>query len=231
MSAQQSVSSEKSEHTNENQVVSRDRVTNHGEVYTNAREVNAILDLVKPETERIDSRFLEPACGHGNFLIEVLSRKLIVVEDRYKKSQSEYECYSIIAVSSIYGIDILEDNVIACRKRLLNKFLENYKKIYKKQINDECIRAVEFILFKNIVWGDALTFQTVSNPPKPIVFAEWSPATNGFIKRRDFSFEGLLIHAEIEALPLFSDMGDGVFIPTPLKDYPLTSYFGVANER
>ena len=215
----------------DNQVVSRERVTNHGEVYTNSREVNAMLDLVKQETERIDSRFLEPACGHGNFLIEVLSRKLKVVEDRYKKSQTEFECYSIIAVSSLYGIDILEDNVIDCRRRLLNKFKETYEKIYKKQINEECIKAVEFILYKNIVLGDALTFQTVSNPPKPIVFSEWSPATNGFIKRRDYSFEGLLIHAEIESLPLFSDMGDGVFIPTPVRDHPLTSYFGVANER
>ena len=215
----------------DNQVVSRERVTNHGEVYTNSREVNAMLDLVKQETERIDSRFLEPACGHGNFLIEVLSRKIKVVEDRYKKSQTEFECYSIIAVSSLYGIDILEDNVIDCRRRLLNKFKETYEKIYKKQINEECIKAVEFILYKNIVLGDALTFQTVSNPPKPIVFSEWSPATNGFIKRRDYSFEGLLIHAEIESLPLFSDMGDGVFIPTPVRDHPLTSYFGVANER
>lgn len=215
----------------EKQVVSRERVANHGEVYTNTREVNAMLDLVKQETERIDSRFLEPACGHGNFLIEVLSRKLKVVEDRYKKSQTEFECYSIIAVSSLYGIDILEDNVLFCRKRLFDKFNAVYKKIYKNEIKNECINTIEFILSKNIAWGDALTFQTASNPPRPIIFSEWSPATKGFIKRRDYSFEGLLIHAEIESLPLFSDMGDGVFIPRPVKDCPLTSYFGVVNER
>ncbi|AWW50569.1 SAM-dependent DNA methyltransferase [Polynucleobacter paneuropaeus] len=215
----------------DSQVVSRNRVTNHGEVYTNPREVNAMLDLVKHETERIDSRFLESACGHGNFLIEILTRKLATVESRYKKSQTEFECYSIIAVSSLYGIDILEDNVVDCRKRLLNKFIEFYDKSYKSNKREECINSIEFILSKNIVWGDALTFQTASNPPKPIVFSEWSPATEGFVKRRDYSFEGLLIHAEIESLPLFSDMGDGVFIPTPVKDYPLTSYFGVTNER
>lgn len=212
------------------QVVSKQRVSEHGEVYTAKREVVAILDLVKHETERVDSRFLEPACGHGNFLVEVLTRKLKVVEDRYKKSQTEFEYYSIIAISSLYGIDILEDNVLYCRKRLLDRFNEVYLEIYKNNIKAECIESIKYILSKNIVWGDALTFQTASNPQKPIVFSEWSPATEGFIKRRDYSFEGLLIHAEIESLPLFSDMGDGVFIPSPVKDYSLTSYFRVANE-
>ena len=214
----------------DNQVVSRDRVTNHGEVYTNQREVNDMLDLVKHETDRIDSRFLEPACGHGNFLIEVLTRKLRVVESRYKKSQTEFECYSIVAVASLYGIDILEDNVIDCRIRLLKKFKEVYVSLYKDKSKTDCIRAIEYVLSKNIVWGDALTFQTATTPPKPIIFSEWSPVTEGLIKRRDYSFEGLLIHAEIESLPLFSDMGDGVYIPTPIKDYPLTGYLGVVNE-
>lgn len=91
------------------QVNSKDRVTNHGEVFTNKREVNAMLDLLKQETERIDSRFLEPACGTGNFLVEILERKLKVVETRYKKSQLEYERNAITAISSIYGVDIFED--------------------------------------------------------------------------------------------------------------------------
>jgi len=103
----------------EKQVVSKKRVADHGEVFTAKREVNAMLDLVKQETERIESRFLEPACGKGNFLAEVLDRKLRVVKARYSKSQLEYERYSVIAVSSIYGIDILEDNVVECRMRLL----------------------------------------------------------------------------------------------------------------
>lgn len=212
------------------QVVSKQRVSDHGEVYTANREVVEILDLVKHETERVDSRFLEPACGHGNFLIEVLNRKLKIVENRYKKSQTEFEYYSIIAISSLYGIDILEDNILVCRKRLLDKFNDVYIKNYKDKIKSECLESIKFILSKNIVWGDALTFQTASHPPKPIIFSEWSPATEGFIKRRDYSFEGLLIHAEIESLPLFSDMGHGVFIPSPVKEYSLTSYFKVANE-
>lgn len=102
------------------QVRSKKRVTDHGEVFTNDREVNAMLDLVKHETERIDARFLEPACGNGNFLAEVLRRKLNVVEQRYSKSQIEWERYAVIAVSSIYGVDILEDNAQECRERLFN---------------------------------------------------------------------------------------------------------------
>ena len=100
-------------------IKSKKRVADHGEVFTNNREVNAMLDLVKHETERIDSRFLEPACGNGNFLAEVLSRKLKVVNRRYGKNQMEWERYAILAVSSIYGVDILEDNATECRERLL----------------------------------------------------------------------------------------------------------------
>ena len=106
----------------ESQVVSKKRVADHGEVLTGKREVNAMLDLVKQETERIDSRFLEPACGNGNFLTVILERKLVVVEKRYGKSQLDFERYAVLAVSSIYGIDILEDNVRQCRERLYDIF-------------------------------------------------------------------------------------------------------------
>ena len=104
------------------QVKSKKRVADHGEVFTSEREVNAMLDLVKQETERIDSRFLEPACGTGNFLVEILNRKLKIVTDRYKKSQIEFERNAIIAISSIYGVDILQDNAIECRDRLFEIF-------------------------------------------------------------------------------------------------------------
>src|ERR1039457_3331921 len=99
----------------ESQVISKQRVSDHGEVLTGKREVVAMLDLVKSETERIDSKFLEPACGTGNFLAEILERKLRVVQRRYRRSQFDYERYAVLALSSIYGIDILEDNVLACR--------------------------------------------------------------------------------------------------------------------
>ena len=107
---------------NDIQVKSKKRVADHGEVFTSEREVNAMLDLVKNETERIDSRFLEPACGNGNFLAEILNRKLNVVDLRYIKNQKEWEKYAIIGITSIYGVDIMEDNTIECRARLLKIF-------------------------------------------------------------------------------------------------------------
>src|SRR5436190_23895633 len=112
----------------EKPLTSKERVTEYAEVFTSNREVNAMLDLVKQETERIDSRFLEPACGHGNFLAEILRRKLDVVQSRYRKSPAEYERYTLLAVSSIYGIDLLEDNVRECRKRLFGIVEARFKR-------------------------------------------------------------------------------------------------------
>jgi hypothetical protein len=208
----------------EKQVISKERVTDHGEVYTDKREVNVMLDLVKQETERIESRFLEPACGDGNFLMEVFGRKLSVVESRYGKNQLDYERNSVLAASSIYGIDILEDNILKCRNRLYNVFEENYIRIFKEAAKDECKKTVKYILERNVIWGDALTLKTVGQDPKLIVFSEWSLFNGSMFKRRDFTFHELLDHAAIGELPLFSDLGDDVFIPSPEKEYPLTHF-------
>lgn len=220
--------------TEDKHIVSRQRVADHGEVLTGKREVNAMLDLVKPETERIDSRFLEPACGNGNFLYVILERKLAVVEKRYGKSQLDFERYAVLAVSSIYGIDILEDNVLDCRNRLYELFDAMYSRLFKKAARDKCREAVRFILDRNIIWGDALTLKTVGEKPAYIVFAEWSPVNGSMLKRRDFTFHGLLEHERMKELPLFSDLGEDVFIPTPEKEYPPVHFLdlgGTANER
>lgn len=209
----------------EKQVVSKKRVADHGEVYTSRREVNAMLDLVKDETERIESRFLEPACGTGNFLTEILERKLRVVESRYRKSQLEYERYAILAVSSIYGIDILEDNVMECRRRLFDIFDRHYSSLFREQ----CLDAVKYILDRNIIWGDALSLKTVGENQQPIVFSEWSPVNGSMIKRRDFKFEHLISCALFEGVNLFSDLGETVFIPEPVKEYPLTHFLRLAD--
>ena len=209
---------------NQQQVVSRKRVTDHGEVFTAQREVNAMLDLVKQETERIDSRFLEPACGTGNFLAEVLERKLQVVQTRYHNCQLEYERYAVSAVSSIYGIDILEDNVIECRNRLFNIFSKQYDGLYKKAVKENCKSSIKYILDNNIICGDALTLKTVGDNPQPIIFPEWSPVNGSMIKRRDFTFHGLLEHEHIKGLPLFSDLGEDVFIPEPVAEHPLIHF-------
>jgi hypothetical protein len=210
-------------------VVSRQRVTDHGEVYTSKREVNAMLDLVSQEAERIDSRFLEPACGSGNFLSEILIRKLAIVKSRYRKSQLDFERYSIIAISSLYGIDILEDNVKTCRERLLDIFEQEYRSLYEEDCKDDCIRSAKFILECNIIWGDALTLMTVGSKAKPIVFSEWAAVEASMIKRRDFSFKNLIAHESARDLPLFSDLGEDVFIPTPLKEYPVVHFLRLAD--
>ena len=208
---------------NDNQVKSRQRVTNHGEVFTAQREVNAMLDLVKQETERIDSRFLEPACGTGNFLVEILKRKLTVVEQRYAKNQIEYERYAILALSSIYGVDILQDNVQICRDRLMGIFTRYYQKNYK-ELKSDFLRSAEFILSKNILWGDALDLRTPDESADPIVFSEWSAVNGSMIKRRDYTMHNLLQSQPLEGLNLFSDLGDKAFIPTPIGDFPLTHF-------
>jgi len=211
------------------QIVSKKRVADHGEVLTGKREVNAMLDLVKQETERIDSRFLEPACGTGNFLTEILERKLRVAEERYGKNQLEYERYAVLAVSSIYGIDILEDNVRQCRQRLFGIFDLNYLRLFKNKTRDTCRETVRYILERNIIHGDALSLKTVSDNSQPIVFSEWSLVNGSMIKRRDFTFRELLQYESTKELPLFSDLGEDVFIPTPKKEYPLTHFLEVAD--
>lgn len=211
----------------EEQVVSKRRVADHGEVLTGKREVNAMLDLVKKETDRIESRFLEPACGTGNFLTEILERKLAVVERRYGKSQLDFERYAILAVSSIYGIDILEDNVRDCRVRLFGIFDSAYSRLFKGNAKDKCREAVRFILERNIIWGDALELKTCDVLQRSIVFSEWSPVNGSMLKRRDFMLSYLL--KKPRQASLFSDQGDVADINEPVKEYPPVHFMEIAH--
>ena len=178
------------------QTKSKERVREHGEVFTAEREVKAMCDLVKDETERIDSRFLEPACGDGNFLAEILTRKLEVVKRKYKKSTLDYEKNAVLAISSVYGVDIMQDNVLACRERLFKIWDKEYKAVCKKDCNDQTREAVKFILSKNIVCGNALTLKCVdengNETDEPIVFSEWAFITGFQMQRQDYTFAHLL---------------------------------------
>jgi hypothetical protein len=198
------------------QVKSKKRVADHGEVFTNEREVNAMLDLVKDETERIDSRFLEPACGNGNFLAEVLRRKLNVVKGRYGKSQMEFERYAIIAVSSIYGVDILNDNAQECRERLYQIFDEYYTALFQEKCKEECRRSVKFLLERNILWGDALDF-TNPETKDPIIFSEWTPINGSLIKRKDFVYQ-FLVEGSLQ-LTLFDERDRPQNFDKEIKDF------------
>ena len=213
----------------QNLIKSRERVSQHGEVFTAQREVNAMLDLVNPETERIESRFLEPACGNGNFLAEILHRKLKVLSSRFSRSRIDYEFNAIIAVGSIYGIEIQIDNVEECRARLFEIFNEEYLRLFKNSASSEFLQAINFIIDTNILWGDALTLKTPDGS-EPITFAEWSAVSAGNIKRRDFTLDNLLQNQPIDEPNLFSDLGDEAFIPTPIREYPITHYLKISQE-
>lgn len=205
------------------QIKSRNRVTEHGEVFTSEREVNSMLDLVYNETQNIESRFLEPACGDGNFLIKILERKLSVVERKYKKSQSDFEKWSFIAISSLYGIDLLEDNIIDCRNRLYNNFKDAYERLYKKKIKYDVLHAIKYVLDHNILIGDALTMKV--DDDNYIVFPEWSFVKGNNIRRRDYIYKELI--REENSKEIISVENQTAFIPEPIKEYPLINYLKV----
>ena len=213
------------------QVKSKQRVADHGEVFTAEREVKAMCDLVKQETERIDSRFLEPACGEGAFLTEILRRKLEVVTRKYKKSAYDWERYSLLALGSLYGVDIQFDNVIICRDILFDIWNKEYKSACKKDANDETRTSAKFILERNIVCGNALNLLCVDENGEdlniPIVFSEWSfPFNDARMQRKDYTMAELLSASEdTEKIKdegyfnsLFSNES-GEVEPTLLKQY------------
>lgn len=211
------------------QVKSKQRVTDHGEVFTAEREVNAMLDLVKQETERIESRFLEPACGTGNFLIEILRRKLAVVAERYSKSPHEFEKYSILALTSIYGVELLQDNVTECKQRLFQVWEQNYLTHCSSIATQATREAAQYILERNILCGDALTLK--NSEGKPIIFSEWSLVTGDLIKRRDFRLDEML-EGHKQEVTLFMHDWDydeeiHAYIPKPIKEFPPIEYWGV----
>lgn len=186
----------------EDQVKSKQRVADHGEVFTAEREVNAMLDLVKQETERVDSRFLEPACGDGNFVAEILRRKLeaakkrAIPPKRKRPLPAEYERQAVIAIASIYGVDILMDNVLTCRQRLFEIWDKEYQSVCKKEVHEDCREAVRFIISRNIVCGNALSLKTVDaeghDTDEPIVFSEWTFIMGDKLQRKDYRFDKLL---------------------------------------
>lgn len=180
------------------QIKSKERVAQRGEVFTAEREVNAMLDLVANECLRPDSRFLEPACGDGNFLSAILQRKLSELKRKYKKSPRDYEKLSIVAIGSLYGVDIMNDNVEACRQRLFSIWDEEYTAHCKSDASDEARQAARFIISRNIINGNALTLMCVdahgNDTKAPIVFSEWTLISNNQMQRSDYTMADLLLH-------------------------------------
>ena len=209
--------------TKENQTKSKRRVRDHGEVFTAEREVNAMLDLVKNEAERIESRFLEPACGTGNFLIKILERKLSVVDAVYGRTQYEWETHAFLAVSSIYGVELLPDNAAECRSRLYEYLKTRYERFKNK--SQRFLESVEFLLEKNIVCGDALTLLAASG--EPIVFSEWSFVSGSKVQRRDFTMNSLLGGGEKGNTLL--DLAPEEKLPKEVGKFPAVHYLEIKN--
>jgi hypothetical protein len=211
-------------------IKSKARVADHGEVFTPPQLVEAMLDLVKDETERIDSRFLEPACGSGNFLVPVLQRKLAAVERKFGKSDFERRQYALLGLMCIYGIELLADNIAECRANMLD--------IFSTHLNlgesDELRRAAAYVLSQNLVHGDALRMCTSDG--RPITFAEWGYLGRGKFQRRDFCYKNLTGSSKFmqkssrdETGSWMSELGkDAIF--TPEKTYPPTTVSELAKE-
>lgn len=223
------------------QIKSRERVVDHGEVFTNEREVNAMLDMVEGECERIDSRSWSRPCGDGNFLAEVLRRKLEVVKRRYGSSSIDYERHAFVAVSSLYGVDLLSDNAAACRKRLFEQFIGEYAKVAKGRVNAAFLDTIRTVIDMNILCGNALSMRLVDesqeDTDEPIIFSEWSLAMGDRVKRRDFRLDELL-EGQRQQMSLFGSSGSPAseweydesvkaYIPLPIREYPLTSIYQI----
>ena len=198
-----------------NLIKSKKRVADHGEVFTPPWLVEKMLDLVKGETERIDARFLEPACGSGNFLVPVLQRKLAAVEAKLGKSAFEKRHYALLALMCCYGVEMLPDNIAECRANMLEVFAE-YLNLTDDA--DETYRAASFVLSLNLVHGDAMTMRDMNGAPISVV--EWAYLGKGKFQRRDFRLDVLTGAASFSAEDsLFSQLGrHEIFTPTQV--YP-----------
>lgn len=195
-------------------VKSKQRIADHGEVFTPAWLVEAMLDLVKDETGRIDSRFLEPACGSGNFLMRILRRKLAAVEIKFGKSDFEKRHYALLALMCLYGIELLADNIAECWANML-EILADYLNV---DASDDVYRAASYVLSQNLVHGNALTMRTQAG--QPITFAEWGYLGKGKFQRRDFRFDVLTGSSAFSAEgSLFAHLGKHEIF-TPVRTYP-----------
>jgi SAM-dependent methyltransferase len=191
-------------------IKSKERVRDLGEVFTAEREVRSMLDLVRYLSENVENTFLEPSCGNGNFLIEILKRKLETIKNKYRK-QIDVEFYIIRSIASIYGIDISKENIKEARERLFNEIKNFYSYNYNtKKANDGFWDSVKWILEKNIIVGDML------NKVEDVILVEYSSPKKYFIKRQEFRLIDQMKKVKKEN-NLFNNLDQ-------LKNYKICSY-------
>jgi len=203
-----------------------DRIRSFGEVKTRNNEIQNMINLVNHEVKRIDSRFLEPACGDGNFLSQILINKLDIAFQKSRKDNIKFEIDCIYSLSSLYGIELLDDNVQKTRDRLIEIIEKYFKKNFNLDLEENYTKSIKYVLKKNIIHGNALTLKTVKNSTE-IIFSEWSMVNSTDFKRRDFTFNELLAYQPYKEENLFSDLGDQAFIPTPIKEHKPIHYLKI----
>lgn len=217
------------------QIISRQRVAERGEVFTAEREVNAMLDLVANECLRPDSRFLEPACGNGNFLTAILKRKLSELRRKYKNSPYDYEKQAIVAIGSLYGVDIMRDNVEECRERLFSIWNEEYTAHCKSDASEDVRQAAKFIISRNIINGNALTLMCVdaegNDTSAPIVLSEWALISGNRMQRSDYTMSDLLLYNDNSEGNLFALSEEqkeegGIFLRRYITHYKKVQDYG-----
>lgn len=157
-------------------IKSKIRVQKHGEVFTPKKIVNQMLDFdeVNKACNELESTFLEPAAGEGAFLKEIITRKLQMIEKNYKDSLIMYENYSLLALSTIYGIELLEDNAQACSLNIFQIYYEFYNKVasnFNEALKKKVLDSAKLIISANIAQGDFLTQQSPNG--KEMIFSEW----------------------------------------------------------
>jgi len=216
-----------------NIIKSKKRVADHGEVFTPPWLVEKMLNLVKEETERIDSRFLEPACGTGNFLVPILQRKLAAIELKFNRSEFEKRNYALLGLMCCYGVELLEDNVAECRHNMLTVFAE-YLNLGEA---DDLYWAAFHILSLNLVHGDAMTMRNVNGVP--IIVVEWGYLGKGKFQRRDFRLDVLTSMASLSAEgTLFAGLGKHEIFkpmsahpPMTIRDLAVASGINLEEQR
>ena len=179
------------EHSKKNEaeiiIKSKRRVQKHGEVFTPRWMINKMLNTpgIKEACESLDKTFLEPAAGEGAFLVEILKRKLSLVKEQYSSTLIQYENYSLFVLSTIYGIELLEDNAQLCVLNLFDTYMKSYTEILTKfegNINIKVTTSAKTIITKNIVQGNFLTRLTPSG--SKIRFVEWKAQTQLSSKKK-----------------------------------------------
>lgn len=194
------------------QVKSKERVRDLAEVFTADREVNAMLGLIGDSSYSIDFRYLEPSCGNGNFTVAILERKMISVCEKYKKLQ-DFEFYSLMALGSIYGVDIASDNIKEARQRMKNVIVDRFSDVQNsRQPTDGFYKSVDYILRHNIIKGDML------NGTQKIKFTEFTSPKIYKFQQRTFRLIDLIGATG----SLWADS------PDPVSEIPMKNYWELA---